>query len=69
MRALVAFPGPGSHETAELASLLGGEAVPSATFSLAEVWALEEASAAEIGDVRARRRAAFDAERARWSRQ
>jgi urea carboxylase len=38
-----------------------------ATFSLAEVRALEEAHAAEITDVRARRRAAFDAERARWS--
>jgi urea carboxylase len=37
-----------------------------ATFSLAEVRALEDAHAAEIGTVRTRRRAAFDAERARW---
>ncbi|WP_202925714.1 5-oxoprolinase/urea amidolyase family protein [Goekera deserti] len=37
-----------------------------ATFSLAEVRALESAHAAEIGTVRTRRRAAFDAERARW---
>ncbi|MGY1605503.1 5-oxoprolinase/urea amidolyase family protein [Geodermatophilus sp. SYSU D00815] len=38
-----------------------------ATFSLAEVRALEAAHAGEIAAVRSRRRAAFDAERARWS--
>jgi urea carboxylase len=37
-----------------------------ATFSLAEVRALETEHAAEITAVRARRRAGFDAERARW---
>jgi hypothetical protein len=37
-----------------------------ATFSLAEVDALEAAHAAEIGAFRARRRAAFTAERERW---
>src|ERR671927_1121177 len=37
-----------------------------ATFSLAEVQALEERHAAEIAVLRSRRRAAFDAERARW---
>jgi urea carboxylase len=37
-----------------------------ATFSLAEVRALETAHADEITTVRTRRRAAFDAERARW---
>ena len=39
-----------------------------ATFSLAEVVAVEAAHAAEISELRARRRAAFDAERQRWSR-
>ncbi|MGY1618238.1 5-oxoprolinase/urea amidolyase family protein [Geodermatophilus sp. SYSU D00691] len=38
-----------------------------ATFSLAEVRALEAAHAGEIAAFRSRRRAAFDAERARWS--
>jgi len=37
-----------------------------ATFSVAEVRALELAAADEIAGVRARRRAAFDAERERW---
>jgi urea carboxylase len=37
-----------------------------ATFSLAEVRGLEAAHAEEITTVRSRRRAAFDAERARW---
>jgi urea carboxylase len=37
-----------------------------ATFSVAEVRALERESADEIAGVRARRRAAFDAERQRW---
>jgi urea carboxylase len=40
-----------------------------ATFSLAEVRALESAHAGEITHVRSRRRAAFDAERARWSKR
>ncbi|GII22762.1 5-oxoprolinase/urea amidolyase family protein [Planosporangium mesophilum] len=38
-----------------------------ATFSLADVRALEAAHGTEIAAVRSRRRAAFDAERARWS--
>ncbi len=37
-----------------------------ATFSMREVRALEQAAADEIAAVRARRRAAFDAERERW---
>jgi len=37
-----------------------------ATFSLAEVRALEEAAGDEIAQVRARRRTAFEEERQRW---
>jgi urea carboxylase len=40
--------------------------VAPATFSMAEVRALEAAAADEIAAVRAKRRAAFDAERERW---
>jgi urea carboxylase len=43
-----------------------GLEVRPATFSLAEVRALEAGHAAEIATVRTRRRTAFDAERARW---
>ncbi|WP_051684284.1 5-oxoprolinase/urea amidolyase family protein [Blastococcus sp. URHD0036] len=43
-----------------------GLQVRPATFSLAEVRSLEAAHTEEISTVRARRRAAFDAERARW---
>jgi urea carboxylase len=39
-----------------------------ATFALAEVDALEQAHAPQIAGLRARRRAAFDAERERWAR-
>jgi urea carboxylase len=40
-----------------------------ATFTLSEVEELESAHAHEIDRFRARRQAAFDAERARWMRQ
>jgi urea carboxylase len=51
------------------AAIKAGDAdldVRPATFSLAEVRALEATHAEEISTVRSRRRAAFDAERARW---
>jgi urea carboxylase len=48
------------------AGTVGLETRP-ATFSLTEVRALERDHASEIATLRARRRAAFDAERSRWS--
>jgi len=47
-------------------SVSAGSSRAPARFSLAEVTALETAHAAEIARFRARRQAAFDAERAAW---
>ncbi|NJC72243.1 5-oxoprolinase/urea amidolyase family protein [Planosporangium thailandense] len=60
-----------AHELAERrAAIKAGTAdldVRPATFSLAEIRALEAANAGEIAALRSRRRAAFEAERTRWS--
>jgi urea carboxylase len=55
-----------AEQRAAIKAGTAGLDVRPATFSLAEVRELEAAHAAEISTVRTRRRAAFDAERARW---
>ncbi|MDQ1662018.1 MAG: urea carboxylase, partial [Blastococcus sp.] len=55
-----------AEQRAAIKAGTAGLDVRPATFSLAEVRALEDAHAEEITGTRSRRRAAFDAERARW---
>jgi urea carboxylase len=55
-----------AEQRAAITAGSAGLQVRPATFSLAEVRALEEEHAEEITGTRSRRRAAFDAERARW---
>jgi len=56
-----------AHQRAEIRAGRADLDVRPATFSIAEVTALETAAAVEIATVRAHRRAAFDAERRRWA--
>jgi len=55
-----------ARQRAEITAGLRDLEVAPASFSLAEVRALEATAADEIATVRAKRRAAFDAERERW---
>jgi len=55
-----------AHERAEIAAGRADLQVAPATFSIADVRRIEREAPVEIATVRARRRAAFDAERARW---
>ncbi|HWD82660.1 MAG TPA: carboxyltransferase domain-containing protein, partial [Kribbella sp.] len=55
-----------AHERAEIAAGRADLKTAPATFSLADVRRIEQEAPMEISTVRARRRAAFEAERARW---
>ncbi|TDD54156.1 5-oxoprolinase/urea amidolyase family protein [Kribbella antibiotica] len=55
-----------AHERAEIAAGRADLKVAPATFSIAEVRRIEQEAPVDIATLRARRRAAFDAERARW---
>ncbi|GAA1706512.1 hypothetical protein GCM10009745_63000 [Kribbella yunnanensis] len=55
-----------AHERAEIAAGRADLAVFPATFSIADVRRIEREAPVDIATLRARRRAAFDAERARW---
>ncbi|GAB3936744.1 hypothetical protein GCM10029976_048820 [Kribbella albertanoniae] len=55
-----------AHERAEIAAGRADLTVSPATFSIADVRRIEREAPVDIATLRARRRAAFDAERARW---
>lgn len=55
-----------AHERAEIAAGRADLQVGPATFSIADVHRIEQEAPVDIATVRAKRRAAFDAERARW---
>jgi urea carboxylase len=55
-----------AHERAEIAAGRADLRVAPATFSIADVRRIEQEAPVDIATVRAKRRAAFDAERARW---
>jgi urea carboxylase len=55
-----------AHERAEIAAGRADLRVGPATFSIADVRRIEQEAPVDIATVRAKRRAAFDAERARW---
>ncbi|MET9272865.1 5-oxoprolinase/urea amidolyase family protein [Kribbella sp. NPDC003557] len=55
-----------AHERAEIAAGRADLKTAPATFSIADVRRIEQEAPVEIASVRARRRAAFEAERARW---
>ncbi|TQJ00120.1 5-oxoprolinase/urea amidolyase family protein [Kribbella jejuensis] len=55
-----------AHERAEIAAGRADLKTAPATFSIADVRRIEQEAPMEISTVRARRRAAFEAERARW---
>jgi urea carboxylase len=55
-----------AHERAEIAAGRADLKTAPATFSIADVRRIEQEAPVEIATVRARRRAAFEAERARW---
>ena len=55
-----------AHERAEIAAGRADLKTAPATFSIADVRKIEQEAPVEIATVRARRRAAFEAERARW---
>ncbi|MFF1823806.1 5-oxoprolinase/urea amidolyase family protein [Kribbella sp. NPDC058245] len=55
-----------AHERAEIAAGRADLKVAPATFSIADVRRIEREAPVDIATLRARRRAAFDAERARW---
>ncbi|MFF0343937.1 5-oxoprolinase/urea amidolyase family protein [Kribbella sp. NPDC004875] len=55
-----------AHERAEIAAGRADLKTTPATFSIADVRRIEQEAPVEIATVRARRRAAFEAERARW---
>lgn len=55
-----------AHERAEIAAGRADLRVSPATFSIADVRRIEQEAPVDIATVRARRRAAFEAERARW---
>ncbi len=55
-----------AHERAEIKAGRADLRVSPATFSIADVHRIEQGATVDIATVRAKRRAAFDAERARW---
>jgi urea carboxylase len=55
-----------AHERAEIAAGRADLRVSPATFSIADVRRIEQEAPVDIATVRAKRRAAFEAERARW---
>jgi urea carboxylase len=55
-----------AHERAEIAAGRADLRVTPATFSIADVRRIEQEAPVDIATLRAKRRAAFDAERARW---
>ncbi|MEU4194975.1 5-oxoprolinase/urea amidolyase family protein [Kribbella sp. NPDC026611] len=55
-----------AHDRAELAAGRADLKTTPATFSIADVRRIEQEAPVDIANLRARRRAAFDAERARW---
>jgi hypothetical protein len=55
-----------AHERAEIKAGRADLRVSPATFSIADVRRIEQEAPVDIATVRAKRRAAFDAERARW---
>jgi urea carboxylase len=55
-----------AHERAEIAAGRADLKTAPATFSIADVRRIEQEAPVDIATLRARRRAAFDAERARW---
>ncbi|MFI7066888.1 5-oxoprolinase/urea amidolyase family protein [Kribbella sp. NPDC050124] len=55
-----------AHERAEIAAGRADLRVSPSTFSIADVRRIEQEAPVDIATVRARRRAAFEAERARW---
>ena len=55
-----------AHERAEIAAGRADLRVTPSTFSIADVRRIEQEAPVDIATLRAKRRAAFEAERARW---